>query len=44
MGEKNTIILGEKRKLFFHFWLKRGRGQKEEGHFWAKRIPPIIYL
>jgi hypothetical protein len=33
--------MGEKRKLFFHFWSKRGRGQKEEGHFWAKGVPPV---
>jgi hypothetical protein len=33
--------MGEKRKLFFHFWSKRGRKQKEEGHFWTKRVPPV---
>jgi hypothetical protein len=36
--------MGEKRRLFFHFWSKRGRGQKEEGHFWAKRVPPEVYI
>jgi hypothetical protein len=40
-AKKIQLFLGEKRKLFFHFWSKRGRGQKEEGHFWAKRVPPI---
>jgi hypothetical protein len=30
------LFLGKKRKLFYKFWSKRGHGQKEEGHFWAK--------
>jgi hypothetical protein len=40
MGEKNTIIFGRKEETVFHFWSKRGRGQKKEGHFWAKGVPP----
>jgi hypothetical protein len=39
MGEKNTIIFGRKEETF---WSERGRGQKEEGHFWAKGVPPSI--
>jgi hypothetical protein len=40
MGEKNTIIFGRKEETVFHLWSKRGRGQKEEGYFWAKGVPP----
>jgi hypothetical protein len=39
-AKRIQLFLGEKRKLFFHFWSKRGRGKKEEGHFWVKRVPP----
>jgi hypothetical protein len=39
-AKRIQLFLGKKRKLIFHFWSKRGRGQKEEGHFWAKRVPP----
>jgi hypothetical protein len=39
-AKRIQLFLGEERRLFFHFWSKRGRGQKEEGHFWAKRVPP----
>jgi hypothetical protein len=38
------LFLGEKSKLFFHFWSKRGGGQKEEGHFWAKRVQPGVIV
>jgi hypothetical protein len=34
------ILLGKKRKLFYHIWSKRGRERKEESHFWAKKVPP----
>jgi hypothetical protein len=40
-AKRIQLFLGEKKKLFFHFWSKRGRGQKEEGHFWTKRVPPM---
>lgn len=36
VGEKNTIILGENRTLFYHFWAKRGKS------IWAKEVPPIF--
>lgn len=40
--KRKKLFLGKKRKIFYHFWSKRGHGRKEESHFRAKGVAPIL--